>query len=109
LQGKVLIIDDVISAGTSVRESVEIIRAQDATPTAVIIALDRQERSGNAINVGLQSATQEVTAMYGIPVFAIASLNDVLAYLSNAASTQDSDEFAQYYPQVNAYREKYGI
>jgi orotate phosphoribosyltransferase len=109
LQGKVLIIDDVISAGTSVRESVEIIRAQGATPTAVIIALDRQERSGNAINVGLQSATQEVTAMYGIPVFAIASLNDVLAYLSNAASTQDSDEFAQYYPQVNAYREKYGI
>jgi orotate phosphoribosyltransferase len=106
LQGNVLIIDDVISAGTSVKESVDIIRAQGATPSAVVIALDRQERSGDAVNIGTQSATQEVSALYGIPVISIANLNDLLAYLSNGGA---SDELQQFAPKVKAYREKYGI
>jgi orotate phosphoribosyltransferase len=84
----------------------EIIRAQGATPAAVIIALDRQERSGDASNIGTQSATQEVASLYGIPVLSIASLNDLLAYLSHAGA---SDELTQFAPKVKAYREKYGV
>ena len=69
LAGRVAILDDVISAGTSVRESVEIIRAHGATPSAVVIALDRMERG-----TGSLSAVQEVREAYGIPVLAVASL-----------------------------------
>uniref|UniRef100_UPI003D2D6D37 orotate phosphoribosyltransferase n=1 Tax=Methylophaga lonarensis TaxID=999151 RepID=UPI003D2D6D37 len=76
LNGKVLIIDDVISAGTSVRESVEIIRAAGAEPAGVVIALDRQERGK-----GQMSAIQEVEQQHGIPVISIISLNDLLSYL----------------------------
>ena len=76
LAGRVLIIDDVISAGTSVRESVEIIRDAGATPCGVLIALDRMERG-----TGLLSATQEVEQDYRIPVVAVATLDDLLAFL----------------------------
>ena len=105
LKGQVLIIDDVISAGTSVRESVEIIRAAGATPAAVVIALDRQERSGDAVNVGEFSATQEVAALYGIPVLSIASLNDLLSYLSAASG----DDISAHSARVAAYRQRYGV
>ena len=84
LKGRVVIIDDVISAGTSVRESVEIIRAQGATPAAVVIALDRQERGGTADAPTATSATQEVQALYGIPVWSIASLQDLLGFLKSS-------------------------
>lgn len=98
LQGKVLIIDDVISAGTSVRESVDIIRAAGAEPAGVIIALDRQERGQGEL-----SAIQEVQAEHNIPVLSIISLNDLLGYLQN------SDELAEFLPAVQAYREQYGV
>lgn len=98
LTGKVLIIDDVISAGTSVRESVDIIRAAGAEPAGVIIALDRQERGQGDL-----SAIQEVQAEHNIPVLNIISLNDLLAYL------QDSKELSEHLAAVQAYREQYGV
>ncbi len=103
LAGRVVIIDDVISAGTSVRESVELIRAQGASPSAVMIALDRQERAGDAEKVGELSASQEVARVYGMPVLAIASLDDLLAYLS-ASDASD----APHRERVAAYRARYG-
>lgn len=98
LKGKVLIIDDVISAGTSVRESVEIIRAAGAEPAGVIIALDRQERGQGEL-----SAIQEVKAEHDIPVLNIISLNDLLGFL------QDSPELGEHLPAVKAYRDQYGV
>ena len=82
LAGRVVIVDDVISAGTSVRESVEIIRAAGATPCAVLIALDRMERSGRDGALSAGSAVQEVSALYGMPVVAIANLDDLLEYIA---------------------------
>lgn len=76
IEGKVLIIDDVISAGTSVRESIDVIKKAGAEPAGVLIALDRQERGKGEL-----SAVQEVNETYGIPVFSIATLEDVIAYL----------------------------
>lgn len=98
LQGKVLIIDDVISAGTSVGESVDIIRAAGAEPAGVIIALDRQERGQGEL-----SAIQQVEQTHGIPVVSIICLNDLLSYL------QDNAELQHYLPSVKAYREQYGV
>ena len=98
LKGRVLIVDDVISAGTSVRESVELIRASGATPAGVLIALDRQERG-----LGELSAVQEVQRDYGIPVIAVAGLGDLLAYLEH------HPEFSAYRASVAAYRAQYGI
>ena len=77
LAGRVVIIDDVITAGTSVRESVAMIEAQGATPAGVLIALDRMERGQ-----GDQSAVDEVRAMFGIPVAAIATLDDVMQFIA---------------------------
>uniref|UniRef100_UPI00387F47E6 orotate phosphoribosyltransferase n=1 Tax=Thauera humireducens TaxID=1134435 RepID=UPI00387F47E6 len=98
LRGRVLILDDVISAGTSVRESVEIIRAAGATPAGVVIALDRMERGKGEL-----SAVQEVRENYGIPVIAVATLEDLIAYLA------DSPDLAANLDAVRAYRERYGI
>jgi len=98
LKGKILIIDDVISAGTSVRESVEIINAANAVPAGVIIALDRQERGQDS-----RSAIQEVEAEHKIPVVSIIGLNDLLTYLQHNA------ELSQYLPEVEAYRQQYGV
>lgn len=103
LQGKVVIIDDVITAGTSVRESVEIIRAADAEPAAVLIAMDRMERAGAGDALSAHSAVQEVAKTYGIPVVSIASLADILALL------QDDAQFAEHREAVLAYRAKYGV
>lgn len=98
LNGKVLIIDDVISAGTSVRESIELIRAAGATPCGVVIALDRMERGQ-----GEFSAVQEVQRSYNIPVISIAALDDLLGYLKGHAELQ------QYLNAVQSYREQYGV
>nr|WP_249115951.1 orotate phosphoribosyltransferase [Azoarcus sp. L1K30] len=98
LAGRVLILDDVISAGTSVRESVEIIRHAGATPAGVVIALDRMERGKGAL-----SAVQEVKETFGMPVIAVATLEDLIAYLA------DSPELAANLDAVRAYRKTYGI
>lgn len=98
LGGRVLIIDDVISAGTSVRESVELIRAAGATPCGVVIALDRMERGRGDL-----SAVQEVERDYGIPVIAVASLEDLLSFLQQHA------DFAAHQEAVAAYRREYGV
>jgi orotate phosphoribosyltransferase len=98
LQGRVLIIDDVISAGTSVRESIELIRAEGATPCAVVIALDRMERG-----LGALSAVQEVRESYGIPVIAIATLTDLLDYLLG------EPEMTENLSAVQAYRDLFGV
>jgi orotate phosphoribosyltransferase len=103
LQGKVVIIDDVISAGTSVRESVQIIRSAGATPCAVLIALDRMERSGKDEALSEYSAVQEVGREYGIPVIAIANLSDLFEYLAQA-----DPELARYHAAVANYRQRYG-
>lgn len=103
LKGKVVIIDDVITAGTSVRESVEIIRAAGAEPCAVLIAMDRMERAGPDGALSPHSAVQEVQQRYGLPVVSIASLTDILALLEH------NTEFAQYRESVLAYRSRYGI
>jgi orotate phosphoribosyltransferase len=98
LEGRVLIIDDVISAGTSVRESIELIRAAGAVPCAVVIALDRMERG-----LGDLSAVQEVQQSYDIPVIAIATLNDLLGFL------QDEPEMVANLGAVQAYRDLFGV
>ncbi len=98
LQGRVLIVDDVISAGTSVRESVEMIKAAGATPAGVTIAIDRQERG-----LGELSAVQEVEKDSGMPVINIATLADLIGFLDGAA---DLAEFKQ---AVQAYRNQYGV
>jgi orotate phosphoribosyltransferase len=105
VKGKVVIIDDVISAGTSVRESVKLIREAGAEPAAVLIALDRMEKSGTATDIGDKSAVQAVEQEFGLPVLAIANLADLMAFLTTSSNT----ELTNYLPAVKAYREKYGI
>ena len=106
LQGKVVIIDDVISAGTSVRESVAMIRAAGAEPAAVLIALDRMERSGTDDALSELSAVQEVSREFNIPVISIANLADLFTYLDT--HTADA-RLAQHKDAVSAYRTRYGI
>jgi orotate phosphoribosyltransferase len=106
LKGRVVIVDDVISAGTSVNESVEIIRAAGAKPCAVLIALDRMERSGKDNALSDRSAVEEVEINYGIPVIPIGSLNDLLCFLSYSNA---DPELVKYKDAVAAYRTKYGI
>jgi orotate phosphoribosyltransferase len=103
VKGRVLIIDDVISAGTSVRESIQMIEAAGATPCGVSIALDRQEKAAEGGVDSPQSAVQQVQQRYGLPVVAIAGLADLLAYLDGAP------ELATHRPAVLAYRERYGV
>jgi len=104
LAGRVLIVDDVISAGTSVGESVRIIRAQGAQACGVLLALDREERSGNAEEIGTRSAIEEVGERFGLPVVAIATLSDLVHYL---ASRKDP-ELARWHEPVRRYRARYG-
>ena len=106
LQGRVVIIDDVISAGTSVRESVDLIRAAGATPCAVLIALDRMERSGKDDALSAHSAVQEVSRNYGIPVISIVNLADLFEYLSASAA---DPQLMQYKTAIAAYRSRYGV
>jgi orotate phosphoribosyltransferase len=103
VKGRVLIIDDVISAGTSVRESIQMIEAAGATPCGVSIALDRQEKAAEGGVDSPQSAVQQVQQRYGLPVIAVAGLADLLAYLEGAP------ELAAHRPAVLAYRERYGV
>ena len=107
MRGRVVIVDDVISAGTSVRESVEMIRAHGAEPAAVLIALDRQERGGDAENVSGVSAVQEVEQKYGLPVFSIATLEDVLGFLDSGSEAATA--LHDHREKVAAYRMRYGI
>ncbi|WPC05316.1 orotate phosphoribosyltransferase [Pseudomonas benzenivorans] len=98
LAGKVLIIDDVITAGTAIREVMQIIQGQGAQAAGVLIALNRQERGQ-----GQLSAIQEVERDFGMPVVSIVSLEQVLEYLA------DDAQLRQYLPAVEAYRAEYGI
>ena len=98
LKGRVVIVDDVISAGTSVRESVDIIRAAGARPAGVLIALDRMERG-----TGAHSAAQEVRNQFGIPVVSIATLDDLVAFLRSHGN------MAQQLQSVERYRKEYGV
>ncbi len=98
LKGRVLIVDDVISAGTSVRESVDIIRSAGAQPAGVLIALDRMERG-----IGALSAAQEVRLEFKIPVVSIARLDDLLAYLRGRA------DMARQLHSVERYRQEFGV
>ena len=106
LRGKVVIVDDVISAGTSVRESVTMIRAAGAEPASVLIALDRMERSGADGALSALSAVQEVSREFGIPVISIANLADLFSYLDTHT---DDPRLAQHKDAVAAYRTRYGI
>ncbi len=98
LVGRVLIVDDVISAGVSVRESVELIRAAGATPCGVVIALDRMERGSGEL-----SAVQEVQHAYGIPVVSIVNLDSIMHYL------QGRNDLAYNLQAVQSYRTQYGV
>jgi orotate phosphoribosyltransferase len=98
LAGRVLVVDDVITAGTAIRESIEIIRAAGAQPCGIVIALDRQERGQS----GERSAAQEVAAEFGLPVLAIAGLDELLEF------TDGRPELTEYKPALLAYRDRYG-
>jgi orotate phosphoribosyltransferase len=98
LRGRVLIVDDVITAGTAVRESIDIIRGAGAEPAGVLLALDRQERGPQ----GLLSAVQEVGEQYGIPVVAVVNLADLMHHVSRLGRTDDL-------ARMQIYRERYGL
>jgi orotate phosphoribosyltransferase len=97
LSGRILIVDDVISAGTSVRESVELIKAAGATPCGVAIALDRMERG-----LGELSAVQEVSRQHGLPVVSIVNLDDLQTFL------EEKPEWADTRAAITRYRAQYG-
>jgi orotate phosphoribosyltransferase len=98
LKGRVLIIDDVITDGGAKREAIDLIRAHKADPAGVLIALDRQERGR-----GEHSPVQEIERDYGIPVVAIATLADLLAYMRGRSG------LAEHLPKIEEYREIYGV
>lgn len=110
LKGRVLIVDDVMSAGTAARESIELIKKAGATAHAIAIALDRQEMATEVQEDGTvqdvpHSAVQYVRNTLGMQVCCIAQLSDLLAYLS----TQTGNEMGQHLPKVQAYRDRYGV
>jgi orotate phosphoribosyltransferase len=98
LSGEVLIVDDVITAGTAIRESIDIIRAAGARPAGVLLAMDRQERGPE----GRLSAVQEVRDHYGIPVVAVVNLADLMHHVSLQGRKDDL-------ARMQAYRERYGL
>jgi orotate phosphoribosyltransferase len=98
VSGRVLIVDDVITAGTAIRESVEVIRRAGGEPAGVLIALDRQEKG-----TGELSAVQEVMRNYGVRVTSIINLDDLVDHLEGSA------EFGQFLPLVTDYRSRYGV
>lgn len=98
LEGDILIIDDVITAGTAIRESMDMISAAGANPAGVIIALDRQEKG-----TGELSAIQEVEQQYNIPVLSIIKLEHLITYIDG------NTDFSEYTDKVKAYRDQYGI
>lgn len=98
ISGRVLILDDVMTAGTAIREAIDIITAAGGTPAGIVIALDRQERGEHEL-----SAVQEVENRYGIPVASIIRLDDLIEHL------ETSEEFGRYLEDVRAYRNNYGV
>ncbi len=98
IEGRVLILDDVITAGTAIRESILLIREAHGEPAGVLIALDRQETGR-----GERSAVQEVQATFGLPVRSIVSLDDLIEHLETSA------EHSEYLPQITEYRRRYGV
>ena len=110
LQGRVLIVDDVMSAGTAARESIDLIKKAGAIPHAIAIALDRQEmatevQADGSVKDVPHSAVQYVRNTLGMRVCCIAQLSDLLAYLS----TQTGHQMGQHLPKVQAYRDRYGV
>jgi uridine monophosphate synthetase len=112
---RVLIVDDVISAGTAVGEAIAIIKAAGGVPAGVVIGLDRQERGGDGTTM---SAVQSVTATYGIPVIAVAGLRDLIAYVTEAAAAAggkitapglEGVELPALLDSVRTYRAQYGV
>ncbi len=99
LQGRVLLVDDVITAGTAIRESVDLVKANGADVAGVVIGLDRQE----CIAPGQKSASQAVSEELGVPVISVANLTDLLQFAKNNA------ECASALPELVAYRERYGV
>ena len=114
LQGRVLIVDDVMSAGTAARESIALIKAAGAVPHAVVIALDRQEMAtekqadGSTHDVPY-SALQYVRKELGMQVCAIAKLEDLLAYLGQSSKADGAADLGQHLHNVQAYRDRYGV
>lgn len=98
LEGKVMLVDDVITAGTAIREAMEIVEANGAELSGVLIALDRQEKGKGEL-----SAIQEVERDFGAQMVSIVSLNDVINFL------KDDDTFKEYLPKVEAYRAEFGV
>ncbi|MCK7459784.1 orotate phosphoribosyltransferase [Idiomarina aminovorans] len=98
LKGKVMLVDDVITAGTAIREAMDIVKANGAELSGVLIALDRQEKGQGEL-----SAIQEVERDFGAQVVSIVSLNDVINFL------KDDDTFKEYLPKVEAYRATFGV
>jgi orotate phosphoribosyltransferase len=97
LQGKVVIVDDVITAGTAIRESIDIIQSAGAEVAAVIVAIDRQERGQH----GDQSAIQEVESTFGIPVLSLVTFDQIIAFVKSSGDLSDLD-------RMTRYRETYG-
>jgi orotate phosphoribosyltransferase len=98
VHGRVLILDDVITAGTAIRETITLLQQAGGTPAGVVLALDRQERG-----TGELSATQEVEKNYGIPVTSIIRLDDLVEHL------EGSSEHSQFLPLIQDYRQRYGV
>ncbi|HEB60177.1 MAG TPA: orotate phosphoribosyltransferase [Gammaproteobacteria bacterium] len=98
LEGRVLVIDDVMSAGTAIRESMAIIEENGATAAGVVISVDRQERGQ-----GEQSAVQEIESRFGIPVISIITLGDLVGFIATSPAYQ------KYLPAIERYREEYGV
>jgi orotate phosphoribosyltransferase len=98
LKGRVLIVDDVITAGTAIRESVDIIQTAGATPAGVLLALDRQERASGSDF----SAVQEVRSQYKIPVISVVNLDDLMQHVSRSGQTGELSS-------MRLYRERYGL
>jgi orotate phosphoribosyltransferase len=109
VRGRVVIVDDVITDGASKRESVDMIRLAGGEPVAVLIALDRMERSGTEGHLSTRSAVEEFEADYRLPVISIATLADLLQYLQSPAAALASTELSTYFERVSAYRKKYGV
>ncbi|TPX39318.1 orotate phosphoribosyltransferase [Synchytrium endobioticum] len=102
---RVVVVDDVITAGTAIRECREIIQAQGATLVGIVVAIDRQERGGTE---GAMSAIQQVQQDFGVPVLAIVTLSDVIQYLEKHGGGADG-EMGKYLDGIKAYRSQYGV
>src|SRR5210317_581625 len=98
IEGNVLILDDVISAGTSIRESIEIIKSQGGNPQGVVVAIDRQEKGQGEL-----SATEEIRSLYNLNVHSLICLGDIIEYIKT------DDRYSQYLSSIENYRAKYGI